>query len=614
MNSPHDVPIENRLFVEVGWEVCWQLGGIYTVLRSKAPVTMERWGGRYCLLGPYNKATTDVEFEPLPRLGYFGRAVERLQQRGVHAHYGRWLITGKPQVVLIDYLKSWDRLADSKYLLWKDHHIDPGDEREVNDVVLFGYLAADFFDCLAEVVREGDPDADSEAGHHHIELPILAQFHEWMAGVPIPVLRHRRAPLATVFTTHATLLGRYLASDDPNFYHHLDQIDPGGAARSKGIYPRFAIERAATWASTVFTTVSQITGHEAEHFLGRKPDCLLPNGLNIQRFAALHEFQNLHNTYKQTIHEFVMGHFFPSYNWNIDKTLYIFTSGRYEYINKGYDMFIESLARLNWRLKQARSDVTVVAFLITRAATRALNVEVLQSQVLFNDLKLTCRAIGEEMQQKLLMSTAAGQYPRIDDLLDEYAQVRLKRKTHAWRRNRWPSIVTHDMVYDADDPILQQLRHCKLVNDPSDAVKVIFHPDFLQSTSPLLPLDYPDFVRGCHLGVFPSYYEPWGYTPMECVARGVPAVSSDLAGFGSYVQENIADCAAKGIKVIERRYKSFSESCDSLTSYLFDLLTMDRRERIDLRNRVEAQSVLFDWNALCRHYWQAHGMALSRYA
>src|SRR5678815_4936486 len=146
------------------------------------------------------------------------------------------------------------------------------------------------------------------------------------------------------------------------------------------IYPRFAIERAAAHASTVFTTVSEVTSFEAEKLLGRTPDAILPNGLNIQRFAAPHEFQALHSRFKERINEFVMGHFFPSYTFDLDRTIYLFTSGRYEYRNKGMDMFIEALWRLNQRLKGTEHPPTIVAFIITRAATKHINVEVLRNQ------------------------------------------------------------------------------------------------------------------------------------------------------------------------------------------------------------------------------------------
>src|SRR5690606_2441955 len=174
-------------------------------------------------------------------------------------------------------------------------------------------------------------------------------------------------PGAIVFTTHATILGRYLAMNDPDFYGHLAFFDSGAEAKKFNIETQHLIERASAHASHVFTTVSDVTAEECRHLLGRNPDVLLPNGLNIQRFAALHEFQNLHAQYKARIHEFTMGHFFPSYSFDLDNTLYFFTSGRYEYRNKGIDLTIESLARLNYRLQEAQSPITVVFFIITRA-------------------------------------------------------------------------------------------------------------------------------------------------------------------------------------------------------------------------------------------------------
>ena len=162
-----------------------------------------------------------------------------------------------------------------------------------------------------------------------------------MGGVAVPRIAHLRLPVTTVFTTHATLLGRYLASDSPDFYNHLPFINADEQASKYNIYARFAIVRAAAHASTVFTTVSDVTAFESEKLLGRKPDAILPNGLNIRRFAGLHEFQNLHREFKERIHEFAMGHFFPSYTFDLDNTLYFFTSGRYEYRNKGMDLFIE---------------------------------------------------------------------------------------------------------------------------------------------------------------------------------------------------------------------------------------------------------------------------------
>ncbi len=586
------------LLFEVAWEVCWQLGGIYTVLRSKAAAMLARWGERYFLVGPYNPQTAAVEFEEQPTEGFIRQTLDRLREQGIPCHFGRWLIPGRPRVILLDHRARYSRLADDKYLLWADHHLaTTNDDGEVNEVTAFGFTVAEFFRILCQVV--GD-------------RTILAHFHEWMAGLAVPRIAHMGLPVTTVFTTHATLLGRYLAGDNPYFYDHLPFLDPDREAAKYQIFPRYAIERAAAHAATVFTTVSEVTAVEAERLLGRRADVILPNGLNIQRFAALHEFQNLHRQYKEKIHDFVMGHFFPSYTFDLDRTIYLFTSGRYEYRNKGMDMFIEAMAQLNERLKRISDPPTVVAFIITRAPTRSINVQVLQNQSMFEDLERTCDELKEAMGLRLFQAAVRGRMPGFAELLNEDAQVRLKRAMHAWRSPRQPLIVTHDLLDDASDPVLRHLRHRGLFNSADDPVKVIFHPDFVSVTKPLISLDYENFVRGCHMGIFPSYYEPWGYTPMESVALGLPAVTTDLSGFGAYVEHHIADNQENGIVVIKRRGRSFDAATSDLVDYLTRFAQLNRRQRIELRNRVERLSEKFDWSVLIGAYHEAHELALER--
>jgi glycogen(starch) synthase len=363
----------------------------------------------------------------------------------------------------------------------------------------------------------------------------------------------------------------------------------------------------------VFTTVSEITAQEAEHFLGRRPDVLLPNGLNVERSAAPHEFQNLHQQCKEQIHDFVMGHFFPSYTFDLDRTLYVFTAGRYEYRNKGIDVFIEALHELNRRLKADPEDVTVVAFIIARAPYHALNVETLNRQAMFNELRETCESIEEAMGRRLFRTVTAGRLPTTDDLLDDYARVRLQRMIHAFRQERQPTIVTHDLKDDVHDPVLCHLRRRNLLNAADDPVKVIFHPEFISSTSPVLGLEYDQFVRGCNLGVFPSYYEPWGYTPMECVVRGIPAITSDLSGFGAYLMDNFPDHDANGLYVARRRRASFENIVYQVTGWLHFLTRISLRERIQLRNRVETHAEYFDWSHMARYYRAARRMALKKH-
>ncbi len=587
------------LLMEISWEACNQVGGIYQVIRSKAPAMVERWGSRYCLIGPYNNTTAQVEFEPTPLTGAFGQVVKQMRDQGFNVHYGRWLVTGRPHVVLLDYMSVFSRLHEIKYRIWLDHNISlPGDDELLNNTVAFGEMCRQFLWILAQ----------KELGRRRV----IAHFHEWMGGVAVPMLRRDQWPGSIVFTTHATLLGRYLAGHDDHFYQHLPFYDVGKEAGHYNIESTFGIERAAAHGAHVFTTVSDVTAEECSSLLGRKPDLLLPNGLNIERFERLHELQNLHRQYKRQIHEFTMGHFFPSYSFDLDNTLYFFTSGRFEYRNKGMDLTVEALARLNHRLRVSESPIKVVCFLITRRPVKSVNVAALESAAMLNEFRQIADEIKQQLGDHLFQAAASGRIPDLNTLVDEYWFLRLRRTIHTWKRGWPPSIITHDLVDDQKDPLLNQLRGCHLWNLEHDPVKVIYHPDFITSTSPLLKMEYDQFVRGCHLGVFPSYYEPWGYTPLESIALGVPAITSDLSGFGSYLMQLLPDHEQHGLYVLHRKQRSFWEAADELADRMFRFTQFQQRERIALRNSVESFAVHFDWHNLGQRYHEAHELALDR--
>ncbi len=602
--------VEPWLF-EIGWEVCWQLGGIYTVLRTKAEAMTRRWKERYCLIGPYNEATAQGEFEPRQPEGWVAEALEDLRHLGVDAKYGEWLVGGRPKVLLLDHRRELWRVGEWKYFLWRDHGIEvPEGDGQMDEVVSFGFCCAE---ALAALSR-------------HALAPIIGHFHEWMAGVALPRLAHWRhhdpkrfgKTVATLFTTHATLLGRYLANDVDDLYDHLPHIHAEAAAKHYNIAGRFGIEKSAAHSAHVFSTVSDVTAGEAQHLLGRRPEAILPNGLDIKRFEAPHEFQFLHEQSKEEIHKFVMGHFFPAGAFDLNNTIYLFTSGRYEYRNKGIDVFIEGLWRLNERLKRQRGSgtepPTVVAFIVTKADVKNINVETLKNQALTDDLSAFCKELSENIYTTLFRAAAAGRMVHRGELIDADAEIKLRRAIHARTVSRHPSVCTHDLVDDANDPVLQHLRHRGLLNDPHDPVKIVFHPQFMTSTSPLLGMDYEHFVRGCHLGVFPSSYEPWGYTPMECIALGLPAVTTDLSGFGGYALSTSEPDRDDGVFVLNRRRTAFDQSASALADFLYGFSRQTRRQRIEMRNRVEASSGRYSWDSLVHHYHAAHDLVLTRAA
>lgn len=595
--------VSQSLLLEVAWEVCNQVGGIYTVIRSKVPATMQLWGDKYCLIGPYVHESVSIEFEPSENTSDpFYVAAQRMQEKGFEVHYGRWLVSGRPKVILVNPYSIVDRLGDIKYDLWNHHGIpSPEGDFLLNDTIAFGFLVKTY---LAEL-----------ANKEVTEKNIIAHFHEWMAGTPIPSIRRENIDVTTIFTTHATMLGRYLAMNDPLFYDYLSFYEWEKEAIQFNIEPQVKIERAAAHGAHVFTTVSEVTANECLHLLGRQPDLILPNGLNIQRFSVLHEVQNLHQTYKEQIHEFVMGHFFQSYPFDLDKTLYFFTSGRYEYKNKGFDITLEALARLNWKLKEARIDTTIVMFYITKRPVVSINPEAFQSRAMMRKIRETCEEIERQVGDKLFYAAAVSddhKMPSLNEFIDDYWKLRLRRTLQAWKSNKLPLVITHNLKDDANDELLNFIRSSDMVNKIDDKVKIVYHPDFIENTNPLFGMDYDEFVRGCHLGVFPSYYEPWGYTPLECIARGVPAITSDLSGFGDYVLKNNEDHERNGIYVMNRRYRNFDDAANQLADQMYKFVTSMRSDRILQRNRVTRSAEQFDWETLTTYYERAYTLALER--
>ena len=248
------------ILIEVAWEVCNQVGGIYTVIRSKAPAMAEHVNGPFCMIGPYMGKNIQAELEPLDDVeDVFGQAAANLRKRGYDVHYAEWLITGKPRVVLLNPNVIEDKaLSVIKYLLWKNHGVStPEHNTLINQVVAFGYLTKLFFDELVKLVGK--------------DQSILAHFHEWMAGLPILDIRREKMTVKTIFTTHATQLGRHLAINSPLFYAHLPFFNRELEARKFGVVTEEAIEFGCAQNCDVFTTVSDVTARECKHLPHPKP-------------------------------------------------------------------------------------------------------------------------------------------------------------------------------------------------------------------------------------------------------------------------------------------------------------------------------------------------------
>jgi len=596
-----DAPPDATL-LEVSWEVCQQVGGIYQVLRSKAEAMRARWGDRYLLVGPRVPGAVEIEFDPEPATDWVADVVSELAKAGFGVEHGRWLVNGRPRVLVVDYRLPPERIEFVRHRLHRDHGIPPTRGNSlIDDAIGFG-----------EVVRGVVSTCAARAGSGVAGAPrrVLAHFHEWLGSMALPLLHSEGVQFRSVFTTHATSVGRYVASAGEDLYERLPTLDGDHEASRFGIETPHGVERVCATLADVFTTVSPITGEECEQLFERRPDAVTPNGLDLARFDLGHDFQTHHAAYKEQIHRFVMGHFFPSYAFDLDRTLYLFSAGRFEPRNKGFDLCLETMARLNAELRLAKSDLTIVFFIVTSRGTKSLEPGALHSRGVLDDLEEVSQHLGNEVAERLFRSAAAGGDPHLEDLMGEYWQLRHRRLRHAFRSHRLPLLCTHVLDDPSHDPILAHLDHLGLRNAAEDRVKVVYHPEFISPVNPLWGMDYEHFVRGCHLGVFPSNYEPWGYTPLECIAMGVPAITSDLAGFGRYVEDAFPDHDEWGLAVLSRRRRSYHDAAASLTDLVLAFSRLDRPARVDLRNRVEAHSGAFDWSRLAKAYHEVHDRAL----
>ncbi len=591
---------QNQILVESSWEVCNQVGGIYTVIRSKLPAMTQKWQDNYCLVGPLVNNQLDSEFEDLiENTGDpISRAVQHLRGMGWEVRYGHWLVTGRPKVVLLNPANVFNRLHAIKSVMLKEFDIPLKTGDTLYDQCLqWGEMTASFLKVLSKEVKK---------------KRVIAHFHEWMAATPIFKLHAEKVAVGTVFTTHATMLGRVLAMNEHNYHDKLPNFNETEEAKRFHLESIHGIEKAAAKYASVFTTVSEVTADECEYLLRKRPTVITYNGLNIARFAANHEIQVRHESYKEKIHQFVIGHFFNSYSFDLSDTLYFFTSGRYEYRNKGFDVTIAALKRLNDLMIAAKTPTNVVNFFITKANSWSINPDVLHNRAVLEEIRNNCEAIQEQIGKRLFYEAASssGEYklPALNDLVEDYWKLRYRRTIQSWKKDAWPIIVTHNLVNDVDDALLQGLREAPLVNSPLDKVKVVYHPDFITSTNPLFSMDYGQFVRGCHLGIFPSYYEPYGYTPLECIARGVPAVTSDLSGFGHYVDTLETPSDESGVYVLHRKTQTDEQVVEELAQYLFHFVKTTRRYRMIMRNKLEDFAENFEWAKLTEAYDEAYAM------
>ena len=597
---------QDKIIFEASWEVCHKVGGIYTVVKSKASLLNEAYPN-YFLIGPYfqENAETDFVEETLPH--GFGDVFEELKNEGILCRFGRWQIKGEPQTILIDFSRFRPKAGEIKSMLWENFKVDSiFAGGEFDDAIVWATAAGKLIERFIQKKAERGED----------NIRYVAHFHEWLSGAGLLYLKKSDTKVGTVFTTHATMLGRTIAGMGRNLYDELEGLNPEAEAKSFGIQDKHSMETACAQNADVFTTVSEITGIEATKLLGRKPDVLVLNGLDIDKMPTSEEAAYQHRRNREKVHEFLRFYFLPYYYFDVHDTLLIFIVGRYEYKNKGIDLVIESLARLNEKLKQDKTERTVVCFFWIPRDVHGVRSEISANKTAYSTLKTFVDDHIPSIETNIVTNIIKTGIKKINgketewDIFDPEFKQKIKRLEINFAKKGNPPLSTHNIPNEYEDAIIQNLLKTGLDNKEDDKVKVIFYPIYLTGVDGLTDLAYYDAMNACHLGLFPSYYEPWGYTPLECAALAVPSLTSDLGGFGRFLLQKTT--GTSGIFVLKRFGREREDVINEFTDTLYKFSKFNAKERVQQKILAKELANLADWNTLVQNYFDAHDLAIKK--
>jgi len=540
----NDQIIKPDYIFETSWEICNKVGGIYTVLSTKARTIVEDYGDKYILIGPDVWMETSEQPDFIEDRNIFSSWREKASEEGLNIRIGRWNVSGFPVVILVDFTPLFGEKDKIFFDLWEQFKLDSlSGQWDYIEPAMFGYAAAKVIESFYEFNLSATDK-------------IVAQFHEWMTGTGALYLKQHVPQVGTVFTSHATVLGRSVAGNGLPLYGKLEQYEPGRTAADFGVTAKQSLESISANESDSFTTVSEITAAECRHFLEKDPDVITVNGFEDTFVPEGDEFKEKRSAARKKILEVaeaVTGREMPA------DSLLVINSGRYEFKNKGIDIFIDALADLN------KQDLpkNLVAFIT-------------------------------------VPSNQAG--PRQDVI------KRLEEHTHAEVDQAY---LSHYLFDDDQDPSIRRLREKGLNNTGNDKVTVIFVPAYLDGRDGIFNLPYYDTLIGFDVSVFPSYYEPWGYTPLESIAFSIPTVTTSLAGFGAWVNEGF-DVKKSGVIVSKRTDINDAEVVADIREILNAFLGMDEKTYSAACKEARKISQNALWGSFIENYRLAWSIALEK--
>ena len=540
---------------ESSWEVCNKVGGIYTVLSTRAKTLQNRMKDRIIFIGP---DCWKVHESPYFKedCSLFANWQWEAKNQGLKVRVGRWTIPGEPVAILVDFRPYFEKKNEIYGWLWEHYSVD--------SLHAYGdYDEASMFSYAAALVVESFYHFSVESKTFDHNTKVIYHANEWMCGLGALYINNRLPQIGTVFTTHATSIGRSIAGNQKPLYDYLFAYNGDQMAGELNMQSKHSIEKQTAWHVDCFTTVSDITAKECVELLDKPVDVVLPNGFDnsfVPKAAAFSKKRKIARQRLLSVANALLGEQLG------DDTLIVSTSGRYEFRNKGIDVFVETMNRL---LRDKELKKSVLSFIEVPGW------------------------VGEPRQDLL---------ERLQTPKDVYdTPLDVPQVTH-WLHN-----MTHDNV-------LSMMKYYDMHNRKDEQVKVIFLPCYLDGKDGIVNLSYYDVVLGNDLCVYPSYYEPWGYTPLEAVAFKVPCITTDLAGFGLWVNKELGHTGdiTDGVKVIHRTDYNYSEVADAIKDTVAEFSAMTQKQVDECRKKAEQLSKKALWSEFIKFYDEAYDIALRK--
>lgn len=535
------------LLFETSWEVCNKVGGIYAVLSTKARTLGEQFGDKLIFIGPdlWNEENPSPYFKERKTL--LKQAQQKLQLPwGISIRVGRWDIPGAPQVVLVNWGETARHLSEIYGEMWRDYGVDSlhsyGDYEES---CAFAVASAIVIQALTQHLK-ANPSR------------VVAHFDEWTTGMGLLYLKNREPRISTIFTTHATSIGRSICGNGKPLYDYFHQYNGDQMAAELNMQSKHSLEKAAAHNADCFTTVSEVTARECEQLLQIRPQVVTPNGFEPDFVPKTVKYNRLRKDGRDkllTVAKAVTGHQYGP------DTFIIATSGRHEYRNKGLDLYLDVLAALEQELP---ADQEALAFVLVPGWVRE---------------------------------------PSGDVVTNLYFDGAVKTQ---------PDYLTHRLNNEGEDEVCRRIEQLQ-GEGKLKKLRVIYVPSYLDGHDGVVDITYYDLLPALDLTMFPSYYEPWGYTPLESVAFGVPTITDDKAGFGQWVLDNFQNGLMKsGVYVVDRTDSNYAQAAALIRMAAQEYITEDVSLRLKPRNLAFLTAAKADWKFFILNYDKAFEIALSR--